>query len=93
VVSAGGTIAREAALQGVPSLVISELGRTYVNEYLARKGFPLFIINADEALNYAEKYVGKRFNVKAKLAQLENPVDVIERIIIKIRFPMASRVC
>jgi len=81
VVSAGGTIAREAALQGVPSLVISELGRTYVNEYLARKGFPLFIINADETLNYAEKYVGKRFNVKAKIAQLENPVDVIERII------------
>ncbi|MGB9741535.1 MAG: DUF354 domain-containing protein, partial [Candidatus Bathyarchaeales archaeon] len=32
VVSAGGTIAREAALQGTPSIVISEFGRTFVNK-------------------------------------------------------------
>jgi len=43
VVSAGGTIAREAALQGVPSIVTSELGQTYVNTYRSHKGFPLCI--------------------------------------------------
>ena len=48
VVGVGGTIGREAALQGVPSIVVSartrELrGRTYVNEFLSKKGFPLFI--------------------------------------------------
>jgi predicted glycosyltransferase len=81
VVSAGGTIAREAALQGVPSLVVSEIGKTYVNWYLARQGFPLFIVSPRELLSNAKKYLGKRFDVEAKLALLENPVDKIEKII------------
>jgi predicted glycosyltransferase len=81
VVTVGGTIAREAALQGIPSLVISKLGRTPVNTYLARKGFPLFIINPREVLSYAKKYIGKRFDVKTKLALLENPVDIIQRVV------------
>jgi predicted glycosyltransferase len=81
VLSVGGTISREAALQGVPSIVITEMGRTYVNRYLAEKGFPLFTAKSSQVLNLAKKYLGKRFDVKAKLAELENPVDVIERII------------
>jgi predicted glycosyltransferase len=80
VVTVGGTIAREAALQGVPSIVVSKLGRTPVNTYLVRKGFPLFIINPREVLSYAKKYIGKRFDVKTKLALLENPVDIIQRV-------------
>jgi predicted glycosyltransferase len=80
VVSVGGTISREAALQGVPSIVVSEMGRTYVNKYLAKLGFPLFITNAREALRYSRKYLGKRFNVRSKLARLEDPVSVIERV-------------
>ncbi|MCW4046490.1 MAG: DUF354 domain-containing protein [Candidatus Bathyarchaeota archaeon] len=81
VVSAGGTIAREAALQGVPSLVVSEIGKTYVNWYLARQGFPLFIVSPQKVLSMAKKYVGKRFDVQTKLALLENPVDKIEEAI------------
>ena len=81
VVSAGGTISREAALQGVPSIVISDMGRTYVNRYLAKLGFPLFMMNASEVLRYSKKYLGKRFKVKSKLACLENPVSVIERVV------------
>ena len=81
VVSAGGTISREAALQGVPSIVVSEIGRTYVNRYVSKKGFPLFIVAASKAFSYAKKYLGKKFDVKAKLAELENPVDVIGNII------------
>jgi predicted glycosyltransferase len=80
VVSVGGTISREAALQGVPSIVLSEIGRTYVNTYLAKLGFPLFIVNARDALKYSRKYLGKRFDVGSKLGRLEDPVAVIERV-------------
>jgi predicted glycosyltransferase len=80
VVSVGGTISREAALQGVPSIVVSEIGRTYVNKYLAKLGFPMFITNAREVMRYSKKYLGKRFDVRSKLARLEDPVSVIERV-------------
>lgn len=81
VVSYGGTIAREAALQGVPSIAISDMAKTYVNRYLAQKDFPLYITTERGVLGYAKKYLGKRFNVAGKLAELENPVDVIEKIV------------
>jgi predicted glycosyltransferase len=81
VVSAGGTLAREAALQGVPSLVISELGQTYVNEYLAKKGFPLFMTNLKELVSCAKKHIGKRADVEVKIASLENPVDTIGKLV------------
>ena len=85
VVSAGGTIAREAALQGVPSIVISELGRTYVNMYLARKGFPIFMSDARKVLKLAKKHLGNKMDVKAKLAQFDNPVDIIEKAVTQIK--------
>ncbi len=85
VVSYGGTIAREAALQGVPSIAVSDMAKTYVNAYLAKKGFPLFITTEQKILGYAKKYLGKRFNVKDKLVNLENPVDVIEKVVEKIK--------
>ncbi len=81
VVSYGGTISREAALQGVPSIAISDMAKTYVNRYLAQKGFPLIITTPKEVFRYAKEYLGKRFDVKEKMAALENPVDVIERIV------------
>jgi predicted glycosyltransferase len=86
VVSAGGTLAREAALQGVPSMVVSEIGKTYVNKYLAKQGFPLFFTRPQELLNAAKKYVGKRFDATAKLALLENPLDKIEKLIAEFQF-------
>ncbi len=85
VVSYGGTIAREAALQGVPSIAISDMARTYVNRYLAQKGFPLFITTEQDVLGFAKKYLGKRFDVQSKLAELENPVDVIEKVVENIK--------
>lgn len=81
VVSYGGTIAREAALLGVPSIAISDMAKTYVNRYLADRGFPLFITTEQGIMRYAKKYLGKRFEVKDKLARLENPLDVIEKIV------------
>lgn len=81
VVSAGGTISREAALQGVPSIVVSQFGRTYVNKYLAEKGFPLFIVDVSKVFTYAKKYLGEKWDVREKLARMENPVSVIEKIV------------
>ena len=84
VVSAGGTIAREAALQGVPSIVISKLGRTRVNIYLARKGFPILMSDARNVLKIAKKHLGNKMDVKAKLAQFDNPVDIVEQAVLEI---------
>jgi len=82
VVSAGGTIAREAALQGTCSIVISTIDRFHVNDYLERKGFPIFTFSdMSQALKCAEKNLGRKWNVKNLLEKLENPVDVIEKIV------------
>ena len=80
VVGIGGTMLREAALQGTPTIVMSEFGKTYVNKYLSEKGFPLFIIDASKMLTIAKKHLGKRWNVKGRLAELENPVEIIETV-------------
>lgn len=83
VVSVGGTIAREAALQGTPSIVIPIIKPKfyYTNNYLSKLGFPLFIVNLSDAMKYAKKYVGMKWDVKEKFDKLENPVDVIENIV------------
>ena len=81
VVSYGGTISREAALQGIPSIAISDMAKTNVNTYLAKKGFPLFITTEERAFGLAKKNLGKRFDVADKLSELENPVDVIAKVV------------
>jgi predicted glycosyltransferase len=83
VIGAGGTISREAALQGTPSIVISQFGRIHVNEYLSRKDFPIFITAPSKVLALAKKYSGKKWDVKAKLRELENPVELIEKLATK----------
>jgi len=83
VVSVGGTISREAALQGTPSIVIKVFNEIYVNNYLASKGFPIFTVEPEEVIGYAKKYLGKRFEVKDFLNDLKDPVDVIERLVEK----------
>lgn len=81
VVSVGGTIAREAALAGTPSIVIKVFSGMHVNEYLANKGFPIFLVQPENVLDYARKYMGKRFDVKSLINELEDPVDIIEEIV------------
>lgn len=82
VVSGGGTMAREAALQGTPSIVVPVVGRSYVNDYLSKRGFPLFTVKSEsEVLKYAENYMDVKEDVKESLAKLENPVDTIEKLI------------
>jgi predicted glycosyltransferase len=82
VVTVGGTLTREAALQGTPSIVISSsFGRLYVNEYVSKKGFPLFTVPPSRVMSYAKKYLGTKFDVKDQLSKLENPVDLIECVV------------
>jgi hypothetical protein len=83
-VCAGGTMSREAAMQGVPTIVIPILGKYYVNQYLAKKGFPIFTANPDKVFAYSKKLIGKKWDVKNLLENLENPVDIIEKIIEEI---------
>jgi predicted glycosyltransferase len=81
VVGVGGTLAREAALQGTPSLVIQLFGRSHTNDYLAEKGFPIVTSTAQRALFNAEKHLGAKKNVKDLLKALENPLGTIEKLI------------
>jgi len=81
VVGYGGTISREAALLGVPSIALSVMAKTNVNRYLIKKGFPFFATTERGALILAKKYLRKKFDVAAKLAELEDPVDIIEKVV------------
>jgi hypothetical protein len=49
----------------------------------------LFITTERKVLAYAKKYLGKRYDVKEKLAELENPVDVIEKVVNNMKFNSA----
>lgn len=85
VVSVGGTISREASLQGVPTIVIPLLGRYCVNNYLAKRGFPLFMVTPEKVFSYSKQLLGKKWDVKDMVQRLENPVDVMEKIVEEIK--------
>jgi uncharacterized protein len=85
VIGNGGTIGREAALLGVSSIGITDMAKTNVNRYLVQKGFPYFATAEEDVFRYAQRYLGKRFDVADKLVALENPVDVIEKVVNRIK--------
>ncbi|MEM3840354.1 MAG: DUF354 domain-containing protein [Candidatus Bathyarchaeia archaeon] len=82
-VGAGGTITREAALQGTPAIVVDMFQEQYVNDYLAEKGFPIFRTELASAYNLAREVLGSKKDTGDLLAKLENPVDVIASIVEK----------
>lgn len=85
VISIGGTISREAALIGTPSLVY-ELWETEVNRYLNRLGYPIFLFNdLSLILKEAEKIIksGTTGHERPRVP-LENPLTAILREIRKI---------
>jgi predicted glycosyltransferase len=81
VISAGGTLARESCLQGIPTIVIPSFEKIHVNDYLLKKGFPIFTITSDKILDYAKRLLGKKRDVENLIGNLENPLDTIERVI------------
>lgn len=83
VVGVGGTLCREACLQGTPAVWIKTFTQQYVDEWLYHKGFPIFPVNMDNAFGQCKDVIGKKVDGRDKLEQLENPVDVIEEIVEK----------
>ncbi len=83
-IGAGGTITREAALQGTPAIVVKVFEGQYVNDFLAEKGFPIFETKITSALALAKKLLGQKHDTRSLLAELENPVDVIAAIVSNI---------
>lgn len=79
VISGGGTMVRESALMGVPSIEYFPL-ETYPQElFLMENGFPLKHIKDTkliiaEAFNYIEK--SKKVNTSEKIRELENPIEI-----------------
>jgi predicted glycosyltransferase len=82
-VGAGGTITREAALQGTPAIIVNTFYKQHVNDFLVKKGFPIFKTKLSNVLKLAEKLLGKKKDVKSLLAEMENPVDVIAKLVEK----------
>lgn len=83
-VGAGGTITREAALQGTPAIVTDVFQGQYVNDYLAEKGFPIFRTELSSVYALAKEVLGSKKDVSDLLAKLENPVDVIVDVVEKL---------
>lgn len=83
-VGVGGTIAREAALQGTPAITVNTFQGQFVNDFLAERGFPMFKAEPAETFKVAEKLIGNKTNVTSLLNELANPVDVIADLVKKI---------
>jgi predicted glycosyltransferase len=77
----GGTITREAALQGTPAIIIDMFPDQYVNNCLVEKGFPIFRTKKTGALTLARRLLSRKYNVKHLLDKLENPLDTIAAIV------------
>jgi predicted glycosyltransferase len=84
-IGAGGTITREAALQGTPAIVVNVFQEQHVNDYLAEKGFPIFKTELSSVFELAKRILGSKRDVSDLLARLENPVDVIANIVSGVR--------
>jgi predicted glycosyltransferase len=81
VVGFGGTMAREAALQGIPTLVLPAINNQPVNDYLTKKGFPLFKVEMTQLISKSKKLINKRWKTKSLLEKLQNPINTIEKIL------------
>ncbi len=89
VVTGGSTFAQEAALMGVPSISYFPY-HFYVEEEISKQGFPLFHIpNTDKCseklYNIVEEKVDYRAESMRKILGLEDPLDVIVKLIYKLK--------
>ncbi len=80
-VGVGGTITREAALQGTPAIIIKALPTQHVNDFLISKGFPIFKSSSSDVVKLAARLLNRKFDVRNLLNELENPADTIANIV------------
>lgn len=89
VVGSGGTICRESALMGVPTINFHFWDA--VAKYLCRKGFPIqYSTNTNKILSSVESVLKKpkrRLNTTKMLARMENPTEVTTKYIEKCLKP------
>jgi hypothetical protein len=90
-VGVGGTITREAALQGTPAIIVDVFRNQYVNEFLASKGFPIFRVRPSEVMKVAKESLSRKCDVKHLLDKLDNPVDIIASIVEKVADTKAAK--
>ncbi len=87
VITGGGTMAREAALLGTPSLSTFPLNiKLYVNEYLRRKGFPIWRShNLEEAKSIVSQILRDPdsffIDASRKIDELEDPRIVVKEVL------------
>lgn len=87
VITGGGTMAREAALLGTPSISVFPLNvRLYVNDYLQDRGFPIWRANkledarrlTVEILRDPDSFA---VDTRGMVSSLEDPRDVIASLV------------
>jgi len=83
-IGVGGTITREAALQGTPAITIKVFSDQQVNDLLVKKGFPIYETSPADVMKLAKELIGKKRNVKDLLGKLQNPADIIADIVEKV---------
>jgi predicted glycosyltransferase len=83
-VGIGGTITREAALQGTPAIIVRTPLIQHVNDFLIEKGFPIFKAETSDVPRLAEELLGKKYDVKHLLKRLENPTEIIADIVARL---------
>lgn len=89
VVTGGGTMSREGALLGVPSISLFP-AKLHVNEWLSSLGFPLWQFKkTEEAVKLINKILDNpdkfRVDTSFMLTKLEDPVDILIRILEEVK--------
>jgi predicted glycosyltransferase len=79
VLSGGGTMVRESALLGVPSIEFIPLNTYPQERFLMEEGFPLkHFQNSKDIVEQAVAFIKGSFkiNTKSKIKELENPIEI-----------------
>jgi predicted glycosyltransferase len=79
VISGGGTMVRESALLGIPSIELFPLETYPQEQFLIDNGFPLKHIHSiDDSVNQAINYMEKNQKIDTfdKINQIENPIEI-----------------
>lgn len=83
-ITGGGTMCREAALMGVPSISFFPLGLLSIEEFLMDRGFPLWHYESmDQVIEKTVEILrtgGGRSDVRGLLQDLEDPIDTLMEI-------------
>ena len=82
VISGGGTMVRESALLGVPSIEFFPLETYPQEQFLIDNGFPLqHIKETKQILSTAKEFIIEDFKIdtKEKVSALENPIEIALR--------------